>query len=485
MDPLAFLDATSLCEKIRNREISSVELLELFIDRIERYDTEINSVAVTRLEWARQQARDADDALSRGENLGPLHGLPMTVKEAFNITGMPTTWGIPEYEGNIPQSDAVVCRRLQDAGAVIFGKTNVPIYLSDFQSYNEVYGTTNNPYDTGRTPGGSSGGSAAALAAGFTPLEMGSDIGGSIRNPSNYCGVYGLKPTWNIVPPRGHAMPGVLTPTDISVVGPMARSARDLELALGVVAGSDDLHNPGWKLELPQPRQRSLKDYRIAVWADDEMAPVAATVKDRVLKIAAQVEEAGGQVDYEARPDFDVRKSHQHYWNLLNATMSARRPQAFFDEYWDRRQQLADDDESPEAEQIRSVTLFYREWHQHNERRTHLRWAWHEFFKKHDLLLTPMCLTSAFPHDQSEDLTNRQVVVDGEVRPYWQQLFWAGLTGVSYLPSTVIPTGPDEDGLPIGVQIVGPEMGDLSTIGFAQFVSEESVGFAPPPSCAD
>jgi amidase len=265
----------------------------------------------------------------------------------------------------------------------------------------------------------------------------------------------------------------------------MARSARDLKLALGIVAGADDLHNPGWTLELPEPRQKDLKDFRVAVWADDDISPVSNDVRDRVLKVAALVEDAGGIVDYTARPDFDVQRSHYHYMALLTAAMSARRPQEFFDLYWDRRQQLSDGDQSEEANDVRFVTLFYREWHKHNEERTHLRWAWREFFQKYDLLLTPMCSTSAFPHDHSTDMKQRKLTVDGVARPYWDQLFWAGLTGVSYLPSTVAPTGLDEQGLPIGVQIVGPEMGDLTTIAFAETLSLTMGGFVAPLAYAD
>ncbi len=479
MDELAFADATTLSGKIRDKEISSLEMLEHYISRMDKYNSDINAIICTQLEKARERAIAADSALSRGENWGPLHGLPMTVKESYNLTGLPTTWGNPELKNNIADHDAVACQRLQDAGAVIFGKTNVPINLADFQSYNDVYGTTNNPHNLDCTPGGSSGGSAAALAAGLTGLEMGSDIGGSIRNPAHYCGVFGHKPTWGVLPMRGHAMPGILTPSDISVIGPLARSAEDLRLVMDIVGGADELHEPGWKLELPEPRQKSLSEYKIAVWADDLLAPVDQTVKDRVLKVARLVEDAGGEVDYGARPDFDAAYSHDQYTNLLHSAMSARQPDEVFDDNWQRRQALEEGDNSALAQVTIGSTLFYREWHKHNENRTHLRWAWHNFFKEFDLLLTPMCVTSAFPHDQNPQTGQRVVTVNNESRPYFEQVFWAGLTGVSYLPSTVVPTGLDQLGLPIGVQIVGREMGDLYTIEFARKVHEEIGGFVP------
>ncbi len=477
MDDLAFADATTLAGKIKNKEISSSELLEHYITRMDKYNPDINAIVCTQLDKARARAKAADEALARGEDWGPLHGLPMTVKESYNIEGLPTTWGDPRLKDNIADHDAVACERLQNAGVVIFGKTNVPIHLADFQSYNEVYGTTNNPHDLERTPGGSSGGSAAALAAGLTGLEMGSDIGGSIRNPAHYCGVFGHKPTWGVLPMRGHAMPGILTPSDISVIGPLARSARDLALVMNIVGGADEIHIPGWTLNLAEPGQKSLKDYRIAVWADDKLAPVDQTVKDRVLKVAKLVEDAGGEVDYGARPDFDAAFSHDQYTNLLHSAMSARQPKEVFDENWARRQALEEGDDSDLASVTIASTLFYREWHKHNENRTHLRWAWHHFFKDYDLLLTPMCVTSAFVQDQNPQMSQRMVTVNNETRPYFEQVFWAGLTGVSYLPSTIVPTGLDDRGLPIGVQIVGREMGDLATIAFARQVHEETGGF--------
>ena len=479
MDELAFSDATTLAAKIRAKEISSVEMLEHYIARMEKYNPDINAIICTQLDKARARAAEADAALAKGEDWGPLHGVPMTVKESYNITGLPTTWGSPDLKDNIAESDAVACQRLQNAGAVIFGKTNVPLSLADFQSYNEVYGTTGNPHNLERTPGGSSGGSAAALAAGLTGLEMGSDIGGSIRNPAHYCGVYGHKPTWGILPMRGHALPGVLTPSDISVIGPLARSAEDLRLAVDLCGGADDIHLPGWDLNLPAP-SFSLGNLKVAVWADDDIAPVDETVKARVLQVAKLLEDAGSDVDYGARPEFAADFSHEQYQYLLHAAMSARQPEGMFEQNLERRNALADDDNSSLAVVTRASTQYYREWHARNENRTHLRWAWHEFFKDYDFMLTPMCVTSAFRHDQNPQMGARMLTVNNEQQPYFDQVFWAGLTGVSYLPSTVFPSGLDDQGLPIGVQVVGREMGDLATIEFARLVTQQIGGFVPP-----
>ena len=221
---------------------------------MEKYNPTINAIIFTQIEKARERAKAADTALARGEVWGELHGLPMTIKECFDWVGTPSTWGNPIYKDNYPKTDAVTVQRLEGAGAIIFGKTNVPLMLADWQSFNVIYGTTNNPWDLTRAPGGSSGGAAAALAAGLTGLEIGSDIGSSIRNPAHYCGIFGHKPTYGIVPCQGHAIPGDFTPTDINVCGPLARSTEDLAIALDVLT-ADKSDNTGWQLNLPAPRK--------------------------------------------------------------------------------------------------------------------------------------------------------------------------------------------------------------------------------------
>jgi amidase len=281
----AFRSATALAAAIRAREIGSRELLEHYLKRIERHNPALNAIIVSDLHRAKQRADEADVALARGESWGPLHGLPMTVKESFDVIGLPTTWGLTELKDNIPTANALAVDRLLAAGAVIFGKTNVPVLLADSQSYNPVYGTTNNPWDTSRTPGGSSGGAAAALAAGLTGLELGSDIGGSIRNPAHYCGVFGHKPTYGIAPPRGQALRGSVAASDISVIGPLARSAEDLALALDIIARPDPVEAVGWRLDLAAPRGEALADYRIAVMLDDPNCEVDREVQDILQRL--------------------------------------------------------------------------------------------------------------------------------------------------------------------------------------------------------
>ena len=479
MSEIAFASATELAARIQRKEISSAELLALYLERVDRLNPALNAIIVQRRDEAMARAQAADAALARGERWGPLHGVPMTVKESYDVAGTPTTWGAPHLKDNIAAKDALSISRLKDAGVVIFGKTNVPLMLSDFQSYNDVYGTTNNPWDLSRVPGGSSGGTAAALAAGLTGIDTGSDIGGSIRNPAHFCGVFGHKPTWNLLPPRGHAMPGVLTPSDISVIGPLARCATDLEIAVQAMAGPDEITGRGMQLKLPE-LAKPASALRVAVWRDDAMAVVDASVAERVDAVAEALGRLGARVDYDARP---VESEHTHtvYQCLLQATMSARLPEDRYQSILRQVEELPAEDTSLAATIQRSQVARFRDWTANNELRTHIRWQWHSFFEGYDIVLAPVMATSAFPHDH-RPFGERTVTVNGNAEPYFNQVFWAGLASVAYLPSTVIPTGPDQAGLPIGVQIIGPEYGDLITIGVAKLLEREGFAFTPPPT---
>ncbi|HYM29799.1 MAG TPA: amidase [Candidatus Cybelea sp.] len=481
MSELAFLSAKELAEKVASKKVGAVELLDHYLARVDKYNPKLNAIIAERRGEARKRAKEADAALARGERWGPLHGVPMTVKESYDVAGLPTTWGVPALKDAIAKSNAVVVDRLNAAGAVIFGKTNVPLLLGDFQSYNDVYGTTNNPWDVSRIPGGSSGGSAAALAAGLTGLEAGSDIGGSIRNPSHFCGVYGHKPTWGIVPMRGHAIMGVLTMADISVVGPLARSAEDLALTLDCIAGPDLIQEPGWRLDLPAPHKTSLKDFRCAVWLSDPVCEVDRSVTDRLQGAIDKLAKAGAKIDDKARPKFDARRAHETFLKLMLGVVTSRSPIEAFERAKAELAKLSPDDRSQGAMIVRATTLYHRDWIAENEMRTKLRWAWHEFFRDYDVVLTPMAAVPAFPHDHSPTSGPRTLKVNGKDVPYWDQLFWAGLSGLVYLPSTVAPAGLTPGKLPVGLQIIGPELGDRTTIEFARLAAREIGGFTPPP----
>jgi len=358
----------------------------------------------------------------------------------------------------------------------------VPYMLADAQSYNEIYGTTNNPWDAARSPGGSSGGEAATLAAGLSALGAGSDIAGSLRNPAHYSGVYGHKPTWGLISTRGHAPPGIVTPTDISVVGPMARRAEDLDLALRALAGPDVLQRAAWRVELPPPRHRLLSEFRVAVWASSALCRIDSSVSELFDRAIQAVARAGATVDAAARPGIDDEEHHRLFMLLLRAATASR----MRDEDFARQQEIAatitDDDTSDRAAVARGATVLHRAWGNANEARTKLRYAWHEFFGRFDVLVTPVAATAAFRHNRNPNRDERTVTVNGKSVPYAEQLFFAGLASLSYLPATAAPIGLTVEGLPVGLQIVGPEGEDPTTIEFARLLAAEIGGFTPPPA---
>lgn len=484
MTDLHFRSALHQAAAIRTKRVSARELLDVHIARVERLDPGINAVVVRDIDAARAQADAADAALAKGALLGPLHGVPMTVKESFDLTGHPTTWGLPEYRDHRAAADAVAVQRLKRAGAVVFGKTNVPVLLADWQSYNPVYGCTNNPWDLARAPGGSSGGSAAALAAGLTALELGSDIGASIRNPAHYCGVYGHKPTWGICPPRGQSLDGGLTETDIAVIGPMARSAADLRVALQAIAGPDEIEAGAWALNLAPARRLRLKDWRVGVLLDDRNAEVDRPVQDAIQRLADFLAARGASVSLTARPAVDTDAAQADYIRLLRSATSGRIPDDAFAEWQRLTRELPAEDESYRARMARANTMFHKDWLGAQERRQRMRRAWHAFFQDWDLLLCPAASSAAVPHDHAGERWQRTITVNGRQVPTTDQLFWAGYSGMVLLPSTVAPCGESPEGLPIGVQIIGPHGGDLSCIAFAEQLEAEYRGFRAPPGFA-
>jgi amidase len=483
MRDIAFRSASELVAAIRKREISSRELLEHYLQRVERYNPKLNAVVTLDIEQAQKRADAADAALTRGEMLGPLHGLPMTIKDTIETSGIRTTAGAPIHADHVPTQDAPAVARLVSAGAVIFGKTNVPVFAADAQSYNPIFGTTNNPWDVTRSPGGSSGGAAAALAAGLVGLELGSDIGGSIRNPAHYCGVYGHKPTFDIIPLRGHipGPPGSLSGTDIGVLGPLARSADDLALAMDLLTGPSRDRAVAWRLELPPPRRASLREYRIAAWLDDPVCPVDAEVRTRLESVVVALRKAGATVDEKARPTFTFADALRVYLSLLWAAMSPGLSPEHIQSLVETRGQLLGDDESYDARFVRGSVQLHRDWLLANETREQYRVRWAEFFCTYDVLLCPVVPTVAIPHNQSEPQFARTIRVNGQERPYLDLIAWAGLIGMVYLPATVAPVGQTAQGLPVGVQIVGPYLEDHTPIDFARRLADVVGGYEIPP----
>jgi amidase len=451
---LGYRSATDLVAAVKAKEVGSRELLDHLLDRVDRFNPDLNAVVTLDVEGARAAADAADEATARGEDLGPLHGLPMTVKDCFETAGVRTTCGTPELTDHVPDTDAVTVARLKGAGAVVFGKTNTPAWTMDLQTYNPIFGVTSNPWDTARTTGGSSGGSAAALAAGLTPLELGSDIGGSIRNPSHQCGTFGHKPSYGIVPVRGHipGPPGALTRADINVCGPMARSVEDLVLGMDVLAGPDEPESAGWRLDLsPAPAE-----LRIGAWFDDPALPIDPEV---ATVLEAAVERLGG-VDRTARPPLDAGEGVEVFGTLIAAALSA----------------LGEDDGQP--------GLRHRDWLVLDETRQRQRRAWAELFRHVDVLLCPVFPVSAFPHQVDDDplgiISRTQRVGDQDV-PHIHLISWCGLIGVSFLPSTVVPVGFTDDGRPVGVQVVADFLQDRTALAAAAHLEAELGGFTPPP----
>ena len=324
---LPFQTAKQLAAAIRKKKIGCLELLDLYLKRVETFNPALNAIIATDVDGARKRAKAADRAVKAGGKLGPLHGVPMTIKESFDVVGYPTTWGLTAFKDHKAEKNSLLAQRMIDAGVTLFGKTNVPLLLADYQSYNDVYGTTNNPWDPARSPGGSSGGSAAALAAGLTGIEAGSDIGSSIRNPAHYCGVYGHKPTWGVVSPKGHAVGNPAAQgADIAVVGPLARGAEDLEIALEAMAGPDEIDSRGWTLTLPRAKKKSLREFRVAVVLNDPHAEVDRSVQDEIQKLADFLGKSKAKVSDTARPDFDTADIHEVYMKLLRAETVGRMP---------------------------------------------------------------------------------------------------------------------------------------------------------------
>lgn len=478
------ISSVALARLIKRREVTAVAALEYFLDRVKQFNPALNAVVVERFEEARQRAQEADEALTRGEDWGPLHGVPMTVKETFEIAGWPTTAGIPELREHVSESTSVAVRKLLDAGVVIFGKTNVPPFASDLQSYNDIYGTTNNPWNTELTPGGSSGGAAAAVAAGMTPLELGSDIGGSIRTPAAFCGICGLKPSWGVVSTRGHVPgpPGALARRDISVSGPLAHHVEDLELALDILAGPDQEDAPGWRLSLPEPRHGKLADFRVAAWLDDPRCPVDAPIRQALEALVVTLRDQGLTVEDAARPEgFDLAEAHDVYYSLLTGTMGEGLPEGLYQKL------QANAEQEPAAAGdyrtlfARGATQSHAQWLRTSERRMQMRQAWDAFFQRHDILLCPVVQTLPFTHRQEPGPDQRTLTINGEEQPYMDILVWAGLAGAVYLPAVSLPLGISADGRPLAVQIVGPYLEDRTALAFARQLQALLPAMPSPP----
>jgi amidase len=480
MNAVSFLTASRLAAMIREREIGCVELLDYFLDRVVRFNPTVNAIVVLDVERARRRARDADAALARGVTVGPLHGVPMTIKESFQLEGTPTTFGVPAYRDNIAKRNALAVDRLLAAGANIFGKTNVPPWLADAQSANEIYGRSCNPWNLAHSPGGSSGGAAAALAAGLTGLEMGSDIASSIRNPAHYCGVFGHKPTYALCAARGHSLTDDRPGSDISVIGPLARGADDLELLLSIIAKPEEPADGAYAVALPPSPKRELCDFRVALVLDDDFAETDEAIRAPLRALGSFLASNGAQVSIGARPDFDSREIFELYSLLFRASTADGQSDAEFARNVEMAKALPPEADSMQALALRAAAMSHRDWLSLDARRHGYRRGWNAWFEHFDVLLCPVLTTAAIPH-MAAPPWERTLIVNGKPQPWANQLFWAGYGAAFYLPASVAPIGMTAGGLPVGVQIIGRQYADLTCIHFARLLERDYRGFVPPP----
>lgn len=484
----SFQSAADLLVALRAREVTSVELTDEAIARIERDDKAINAICVPDFDRARAGARSADRARARGEDR-PLLGIPVTVKESYNMVGLPTTWGMPEYGNYVPAEDAVQVSRLKAAGAVILGKTNVPFMLQDLQSFNEMYGTTNNPWDHDRTAGGSSGGSAAALASGFGALSIGSDMAGSLRTPAHFCGIYAHKPTFGVaatrgmVPPPAPALPAA---GDLAVVGPMARNARDLTLLLDVMAGPDPLTlGVAFDLALPPARHARLCDFRVLVLDEHPLIATGSAVKAAVSRVAAALNDSGATVEAHSALLPDLTEAATLYIELLTSYAAANFPAQKYEQLRTDAAALNTDERGFDTAWLRGPLFSHRQWIEANNRRELHCHRWRQLFSQFDAVVCPITPTPAFAHNHETTLQERHIDIDGRRYPFVDQFLWAGLATMPGLPATAIPAGHSVEGLPIGVQILGPMFEDRTPLRLAELLEQTIGGFRTPKSSAN
>ena len=460
-----------------------MELTDEAIARVERDDSVINAICVRDFDRARVAARAADQARARGEDQ-PLLGIPVTVKESYNVAGLPTTWGMPLHRSYLPAEDAVQVSRLKAAGSVLLGKTNVPFMLQDLQSFNEIYGTTNNPWDHGRTAGGSSGGSAAALASGFGALSVGSDLAGSLRTPAHFCGIYAHKPTFGLLANRGHLpppMPALPADGDLAVVGPMARTARDLALLLDVMAGPDPLTSGvALDLALPPGRHQRLCDYRVLVLDEHPLIATGSAVRAGLNRVADALIAAGAHVEWHSPLLPDLTEAATLYVELLTSHAAASYPVERYEQLQSDAAGLSADERGFDTAWLRGPVLSHRDWIGVNNRRELHRHRWRQFFTQFDAVVCPITPTPAFPHDHETTLMQRHIDIDGVEYPFADQLVWAGLATMPGLPATAIPAGRSPEGLPVGVQLVGPMFEDRTPLRLAELLEQTIGGFTAP-----
>jgi amidase len=452
---IVFSSTAQLAAAIRAGDVSAVEVLEAHLAQIERFNPALNAVVTLDADGARERARAADAALARGENSGPLHGVPFTLKDALATAGMRTTTGFPPFADHVPQEDSTVAARLKSAGGVLIGKTNVATMLADFQTNNPIFGRTNNPWNVERTPGGSSGGAAAALAAGMTPFEIGTDLSGSIRIPAHFCGLFGLKPTEQRVSLEG-MIPGLPPPRSVrimSCIGPLARTAEDLAVLYRIIAGPDGRDTDVQPVPIDSAPVLDLSQLRIAFAPTFPGIPVAAEIRQAIEQLARQLDRAGAIVEAARLPELDFSQELSSAGALIGMITGAFQP----------------DEHTPPTTLADYLTALHQ--------RDQSMLIWERFFDQWDALLCPVSMVTAFPHCE----TGSPLSVDRQDITYWMVSAHSTIFNYTGHPAVVLPYTLDRDGLPLGVQVVGKRWGDSRLLSIAHALTAVTGAFRRPP----
>ena len=478
-DPI-FATAHELAAAIRERRASAVDVLEAHLAHIARHNPSLNAIVTLNEEGARKRAREADTALARGEIWGPLHGVPVTIKDSFATAGIRTTCGYPPLKDYVPAGDATVVARLKAAGAIVLGKTNLPVLVQGFQSDNEIFGRSNNPWDVTRTPGGSTGGGAAALAAGMSPLEIGSDYGGSVRIPAHYCGLFSIKPTEHRVPLTGHIpeLPGKRSVRHVATPGPLARSVEDLKLALQLIAGPDLGQPDVAPVPLAPAPKPPLKSLRVA-WSDNfGTLPITRDTRAALHGLIARLDEDECVVEQHMPDNFDFPDIWETYGELRQCEIGSALSVELEAEYAANFGVSATSDDPELRGMGRRVNATLKQYTETLAKRDAAIAALEKFFETCDVFLCPVTVGPAFPHCKP----GTPIAVDGKRVSY--RLGGTGYTSPFNLtgnPSVVVPLTRSKEGLPIGVQLVGPRWSEMKLLAIADAFVEYTGPFQRPP----
>jgi amidase len=490
MTNLTHLTAHEMAGAIRKHTFSSREILEAHLDQITRHNPSVNAIVTLDAEQARRQASEADKALGRGELWGPLHGVPVTIKDIFETAGMRTTASFKPLADYVPGQDATVVKRLRQAGAIILGKTNTPEMAGDEQTNSPLFGRTNNPWNLERTPGGSSGGSAAAVASGMSPLDIGSDIGGSVRNPAHFCGTFSLKPSDYLVPFTGHIPPppgskgrGLLR--QFLTPGPLARSVEDLRLALTIIAGPDEREWEVPPVPLEPAPVRDMRELRIA-WSDDFGVPVAADIKTALADLAAELARSGCRVERCDPAGFDYARALQVYGLLKEAALTVRSsPMHLPRSLWRAAAGLVPGSNPIGRGLLQGAGTGLKSYAMALSQRDGYIAKMEQFLNEWDVWLVPVAALPAYPHLQSRNPVEQlraTVEVDGLKIPYLLATsMYTAIFNLTGNPVVVLPLGQSREGLPFGVQVVGRRWNDMALLAIAEQLTRFTGLFQAPP----